>query len=338
MMTKSNKIRIGLGVLVLSICAVWAVAQDQGGPPPPGGGPAGASGGRGRGFGRGPGGGSGRGFGRGPGGGGRGAARYKKIVLAWADTRNGIAQHDSTSHALAMIERLGYDSNLWDTYIRTDSNIVSYHPLMTTGQPASGGPSLNNADAIFFMGHREIQLDDQQKADLLKFVHDDGKGFVASHVALTALASWPEFGEMLGGTYDEHPWGTVAGTVINEDPTSTMTRQFPSTFAFTDEFYQVKGFSREKSHVLLRLDLSKMPPNAGVHSTDGDFPIAWAKMYGKGRVFYSSLGHAAETWDNPEVNHMYFEAIKWALGLTDDDVTPKPYPATPATVNAEPAR
>src|SRR6202162_1269588 len=167
--------------------------------------------------------------------GGRGRPAGRKVVLAWADTRNGVAQHDSVSHALAIVERLGYESGLWDTYIRTDSNIVSYHPLMTTGQPASGGPSLANVDAIFFMGHREIQLDDQQKADLLKFVHEDGKGFVASHVALNAMmASWPEFGEMMGGVYDEHPWGTAVGSIINEDPAFPATRHFPAAFAFTD--------------------------------------------------------------------------------------------------------
>src|SRR5215471_20196124 len=120
----------------------------------------------------------GRGGGQG-GRGGRGRPAGRKVVLAWADTRNGIAQHDSVSHALAVIERLGYESGFWDTYIRTDSNIVSYQPQMTTGQPASGGPSLNNVDAIFFMGHRDVPIDEQQKAALLKFVHDDGKGVVA---------------------------------------------------------------------------------------------------------------------------------------------------------------
>src|SRR5437899_8914213 len=112
------------------------------------------------------------GRGQGQGGGGRGGRRpsTRKAVLAWADTRNGIAQHDSVSHALALIERLGYESGLWDTYIRTDSNIISKHPLTTDGQPASGGPSLENVDAIFFLGHREIQLTDQQKTDLLSFV------------------------------------------------------------------------------------------------------------------------------------------------------------------------
>ncbi|HEV3201455.1 MAG TPA: ThuA domain-containing protein, partial [Bryobacteraceae bacterium] len=174
------KERFGWALLAV-LCGCLLLGAQQAAPPstPPRGGRAqGQPGGRG-------------------GRGGRPAGR--KVVLAWADTRNGIAQHDSVSHALATIERLGYESGLWDTYIRTDSNIASYHPLMTTGQAASGGPSFNNVDAIFFMGHREVPLDDQQKTDLLKFVHDEGKGFVAAHVALTALMAWPEFGEMLGG-------------------------------------------------------------------------------------------------------------------------------------------
>lgn len=252
--------------------------------------------------------------------------RVRKKVLAWADTRNGIAQHESVSHAISVIERLGYDSGTYDTYIRTDSNIISKKPLMTTGKPASGGPNLNNMDAIFFLGHRDIELTDDQKADLLSFVRDDGKGFVATHTATTALLQWPEFGELLGGRYDGHPWGSAAGTMINEDPTFPATKHFAATIPFTDEFYQTMEYSREKMRVLLRLDVSKMPPNNGVHRTDGDFPLAWAKMYGKGRVFYSSLGHSAATWDIPDVSKMYFEAIKWSLGLTTADVTPRAYP------------
>lgn len=51
-------------------------------------------------------------------------------------------------------------------------------------------------------------------------------------------------------------------------------------------------------------------------------------MYGQGRVFYSSFAHDAKTWDNPDVYRMYLEAIKWALGLTDGDVTPRPFPTS----------
>src|SRR2546428_10092063 len=82
-------------------------------------------------------------FAGGQGRGARGAAARqrsnKKVVLAWADTRNGVGQHDSVSHALAVIERLGYESGVYYTYIRTDSAFTSKNPLMTTGQPASGG-------------------------------------------------------------------------------------------------------------------------------------------------------------------------------------------------------
>jgi hypothetical protein len=112
----------------------------------------------------------------GQGRGGRGGPRARKTVLIWADTRNGIAQHDSVSHAMSVIERLGYESGAYDSYIRTDSNIISKTPQMTTGQPASGGPSLATVDAIFFLGHREVPLDDKQKAELLAFVKEDGRG------------------------------------------------------------------------------------------------------------------------------------------------------------------
>src|SRR2546427_3791438 len=94
----------------------------------------------------------------------------KKVVLAWADTRNGIGQHDSVSHALAVMERLGYESGVYDTYIRTDSAIISKTPQMTNGQPASGGPRLGDVGGLFFLWHRGIDPTPQQKAEVLFFV------------------------------------------------------------------------------------------------------------------------------------------------------------------------
>jgi type 1 glutamine amidotransferase len=252
--------------------------------------------------------------------GGRGAGRGagpRKRVLAWADTRNGVAQHDSVGHALATIERLGYESGMWDTYIRTDSNIISKTPKKTDGTPASGGPSLNNVDAIFYMGHREVPLDAGQKEELLQFVRD-GHGFVAAHVGLTSFESWPEFLDMIGARFDGHPI-TGAGVVINENPSFPATKHFPAAFSFNDEFYQPSQYSRDKIDVLLRLDVK--PGDTRAHA-DGDYPLAWAKMYGKGRVFFGSFAHASATWDIRDVQQMYFEATRWALGLTDADVVP----------------
>ena len=254
----------------------------------------------------------------------------KKHLLIWADTRNGLAQHD-IGHAMAVIEELGYKSGLWDTWIRTDSNIISRHPKMTTGDPASGGPSLCNVDAIFFLGHREIELSEAQKTDLLWFVHDAGKGFVAAHTGTTAfMLSWPEFGDMLGGRFDQHPWGTVEAPVIVTDPTFPGMSQFGKTFTIREEFYQSKDFSPEKSRVLMRLDTTHLDMNGhGVQAADYPYPLVWGRMYGKGHVFYSAFGHAPSTWDNPKLQEMYLGAIKWALGLVEADVTPLPMTPTP---------
>jgi uncharacterized protein len=232
---------------------------------------------------------------------------------------------------MAVIEELGYKSGAYDTYIRTDSNIISRRPKMTTGEPASGGPSLCNADAIFFLGHREIELDPQQRADLLWFVHDAGKGFVAAHTGTTAFLSWPEFGELLGGRFDEHPWGTIDAPVIVTDQKFPGMSQFGSGFNIKEEFYQSKDFSPEKSRVLMRLDTSTLDmTRRGVQGADYPYALVWAKTYGKGRVFYSAFGHAPSTWDNPKLQEMYLGAIKWALGMVDADVTPLPMPPPPA--------
>ncbi len=67
--------------------------------------------------------------------------------------------------------------------------------------------------------------------------------------------------------------------------------------------------------------------NARVHRTDKDFAVAWARDYGKGRVFYSTFGHTDESWDDPRLQTMWLEAIKWGMGLTQADATPRPRPA-----------
>ena len=74
-------------------------------------------------------------------------------------------------------------------------------------------------------------------------------------------------------------------------------------------------------------DLDFTKPN--IHRSDKDFAVAWAKMYGKGRVFYSTFGHADEAWDNPQVQKMYLEAVKWAMRLQGDDVKPGRAAASP---------
>ncbi len=228
-------------------------------------------------------------------------------------------RHEAISHAMATIERLGRETGAWDTYIRTDTEPLTKKKLEYNAK------NLNDFDAVLFYTGGTLELDDQQKADFLSFVHDDGKGFIGVHSATITFTKWPAYGEMLGGYFDEHPWGTFDAPIMVEDPAFPGMVKWPAAFTLNDEIYQIKNFSRDGTRVLMRLDASKLDlANPKVHITNRDFPVTWAKMYGKGRVFYSTLGHVDSNWDKPEMQQMFVEAIKWALQLVDADVTPRP--------------
>jgi uncharacterized protein len=167
-----------------------------------------------------------------------------------------------------------------------------------------------------------LEMNPEQKAALLSFVRDDGKGFIGVHSAAITFADWPEYREMMGGFYDEHPWVTFGAPIVVEDANFPGMQQWPKEFVLKDEIYQMKDWSRQNVRVLMRLDSGKLDlKNPQVHRKDLDLAVAWAKMYGKGRVYYSTLGHVEQNWDDPRMQQMYVGAIKWAMGLVDADVT-----------------
>jgi type 1 glutamine amidotransferase len=245
-----------------------------------------------------------------------GAASQKHLLIIGEEKGY---RHESVSHAMSIIEGLGKRTGLWDTTIRTDTESLTKKKLEYNAK------NLTNFDAVFFFTGGDLEMDAQQKTDLLSFVHDDGKGFIGVHSAAITLTKWPEFVDMVGGTFDEHPWGTFNAPILVDDPKFPGMSQWPREFVLRDEIYQMKSFSRERVRVLMSLDAGKLDlANPKVHRQDHDFAVTWAKMYGKGRVYYSTLGHPEENWDNPRLQQMYFEAIKWAMGLVDADTTPLP--------------
>jgi len=248
---------------------------------------------------------------------------HLKHVLVVGQTKG--FEHDSVPDAMVAIFEMGRDSGLWDTTIRTDTELLTKKDLGNRN-----AKNLNYFDAIVFTSTTgELEMDDSQKADMMSFIHDDGKGFVGIHAALDTNYKWPEYGEMIGGWFDQHPWMTFNAPIINEDPNFPAVRHFPHEFVKYDEIYQPKEWSRDKVNVLLSLDPSRLDYNNNprIHRTDHDFAVAWSKMYGKGRVFYSTLGHTEEAWSDPDIRKMYFEAVKWVLGMTDGSTASHPRPS-----------
>jgi uncharacterized protein len=234
-------------------------------------------------------------------------------------------RHEAVSHAAATIERLGRESGLWRTTIRTDTEALTKKKLEYNAK------NLNDFDAVLFYTGGELEMNGEQKAALLSFVHDDGKGFIDVHGAAITFADWPEYREMIGGFYDEHPWMTFDAPIVVEDANFPGMQQWPKEFVLKDEIYQMKDWSRENVRVLMRLDRGKIDlKNPQVHRKDLDFAVAWAKMYGKGRVYYSTLGHVEQNWDDLRLQQMYVGAIKWAMGFVNADVAPRPLPGQSA--------
>jgi type 1 glutamine amidotransferase len=163
-----------------------------------------------------------------------------------------------------------------------------------------------------------------------------GHGFVGVHSATDTFrevpGSFPGFKpyvEMIGGAFLSH--GAQAGVdCLNEDRAHPACKELGTSWSVFDEIYLLKEFDRSKVHTLLGLDKH---PN---QKTPGYFPVAWGKRFGKGRVFYTSLGHREDIWDedwtrdrknSKEVALAYQKhllgGIKWALGLEPGDATPQ---------------
>lgn len=248
-------------------------------------------------------------------------ARKKKKLLAIGAVSG--FQHDSVSNGLATLWKLGQESGLWDTYIRTDVELITKKNI------GKNAKTLNYFDAVFFYTTGELPLTDDQKADLLSFVRDDGKGFIGGHSAIDTFYKWPEYGEMIGAYFDNHPWNQFQAPILVEDNDHPITRHLPKKFYIYDEIYQPsKEYSRDKLRVLMRLDPAEIDwEHRGVkRQADKDVAVAWVKKYGKGRVFWSTLGHREEVWERPDIQKVYLEAVKWAMGITEGDATPRPLP------------
>jgi type 1 glutamine amidotransferase len=220
-----------------------------------------------------------------------------KMILALGDVSTSSYQHDSMSHALAAIEEMGLRNGLYDTLIRTDTQLVTRGPIATATGTLTFYKNLEDFDAVVLFTSGDPKLTAEQKSDLRSFLQN-GKGLVLTHSALSSFHAWPEFARMAGGAADENPGAVEDWEVTVPDPDNRIMSLFPKVFRIRDNFSAV---APEKDvRVLAR--------------TGSGIPVAWTKAYGKGRVFVTQFGHEDAAWDRPDIRHMYYEAIRWAIG------------------------
>jgi uncharacterized protein (TIGR03437 family) len=182
-------------------------------------------------------------------------------------------------------------------------------------------------DAVFFFTSGELALSGEQKTALVEFVRA-GKGFGGAHSATDTLYTWPEYKNLIGATFDYHPW-TQRVRIDIEDPTHPLASHLAPGFEIEEEIYQFRDFSRDRLRVLMTLDTSSVDMSApGINRTDGDFALAWVQPYGQGRVFYTALGHMDTTWRDTRFQQMLRNGLLWLTGQMDAPAAPRP-PAQP---------
>ncbi|MSU62131.1 MAG: DUF1080 domain-containing protein [Pedosphaera sp.] len=174
--------------------------------------------------------------------------------------------------------------------------------------------SLKNYDAVIFANTTgDLPMTNPQ--DLIDYVNRGG-ALIGMHSASDTFHGFKPYVEMLGGEFLTH--GAQATVeCLNQDHAHPATRHFTESFVVHDEIYIQKSFNRQRVHGLLSLDKH---PNTGA---PGDYPIAWCKQVGKGRVFYTSLGHREDVWENQSYQKHITGGIRWAVGLSSGDVAPQ---------------
>jgi hypothetical protein len=233
-------------------------------------------------------------------------------------------RHDSIPTAEKVLGELAEKSGAFTVdYVRTEREMAE---KMTA-------EALKNYDAVVFANTTgKLPLPDKEAfIDWIK----SGKGFVGMHAAADTFDQqnrWEPYVEMLGAEFQTHH-AQVEVEARNQDSAFPACRELGATWKVYDEIYLMHDYDPTKVHELLTLD--KHPND----KTPGHYPISWCKMCGKGRVFYTSLGHRKDVWDpnepdrknSKEVAVAYQKhilgGIEWALGLEKGDAKPQKRPA-----------
>ncbi len=161
---------------------------------------------------------------------------------------------------------------------------------------------------------RELRL----KENLMAFVKGGG-GFVGIHAATDTFYEWKEYGEMMNGYFDGHPWNAGTEVSLYVEPGQEqhpLAEMFGGgRLEFKEEIYQFKApYDSSKVHMLLRLDPEKSAEVKGKRRDDNDYGVSWARSWGEGRVFYSSIGHNHDMFWHPMVLKHYLAGAQWAIG------------------------
>jgi type 1 glutamine amidotransferase len=150
------------------------------------------------------------------------------------------------------------------------------------------------------------KLDEAQERALEKFV-EDGGGIVGIHGASFSFDNSRVWDRLIGGRFTGHIPGTHKLNIVIVDTKHPITAGV-GPFTIIDEEYKHR-FAKVDRHILARF--RERPPQS---DQKANMDILWTREIGKGRVFYSALGHGKDAWENPAWQKLMVQGILWAAG------------------------
>ena len=223
-------------------------------------------------------------------------AGQKKLRLLYVTQSMGF-RHQSLHKSEEVMEHLGNKNDF-------EVTLTQMAELKLTAA------NIKNYDVIVFYTTGELPLSDDQKTLLLNWIKG-GKLFLGLHSATDTFYKWPEYGEMINGWFDGHPWTQETEVTIKVDDRShPITSHLPESMTFKEEIYQLKEFNPEKVKVLVSLDTTKTNMTLkGIRAKH--FPLVYFRDYGKGKVVYNAIGHRPDIWTSEWYQTMIVNTIKW---------------------------
>ncbi|MCC6404746.1 MAG: ThuA domain-containing protein [Fimbriimonadaceae bacterium] len=179
--------------------------------------------------------------------------------------------------------------------------------VVATEDPSSfTGARLSHCDVVVFLLTTGDVLDDRQQAAMEGFI-EAGGGFVGVHSASDTEYEWAWYGNLVGAYFLSHPAVQEAGVVI-EDASHPTVSHLPTAWTRTDEWYDFRSQPRRGVHVLASVDEATYQGG----KMAGDHPVVWWKEVGKGRSWYTAMGHTKESYSEPLFMEMLRKAVLWA--------------------------
>jgi type 1 glutamine amidotransferase len=241
-------------------------------------------------------------------------ARTRKLLVTDIQMYSG---HSTIPHGNYMIELMAKYTGAFEATFSNDPELLKY-------------PKIKEFDAVFFNNVcGMVHNDPAVREGILRFVREGG-GLGGNHAVTYANLNWPEFADMMGGWAGQH---RVESQVVKiDDPTSPLMKPFGTEpFEHTDEFYifpPSSPYSREKQRVLMSIDVEKSDRGFGGRFSelstrpDQDYGVAWVKGYGKGRTYFTPLGHTTIMYTDKRWTGHLLAAIQYLLGDIEHDETP----------------